>query len=98
MKREGGGPFGALSENDTCSPTMEAEADSATEMNGQEEVDSDREDSASQLDSEEESSAGVPNRRAVGCLAPVRGTAGNFCSKHKACWPNPARCLVLCDH
>ncbi|KAM3918148.1 breast cancer metastasis-suppressor 1 isoform 1-T1 [Leptodactylus fuscus] len=36
--------------------TMEAEADSAAEMNGQEEVDSEREDSASQSDSEEESS------------------------------------------
>ncbi|XP_077143564.1 breast cancer metastasis-suppressor 1 isoform X1 [Ranitomeya variabilis] len=35
---------------------MEPEADSATEMNGQEEVDSEREDSVSQSDSEEESS------------------------------------------
>ncbi|CAH2325002.1 breast cancer metastasis-suppressor 1 [Pelobates cultripes] len=35
---------------------MEAEADSAAEMNGQEEADSDGEDSASQSDSEEESS------------------------------------------
>ncbi|KAE8607722.1 hypothetical protein XENTR_v10011261 [Xenopus tropicalis] len=35
---------------------MEAEADSAAEMNGQEEADTDGEDSASQSDSEEESS------------------------------------------
>ncbi|CAI9579075.1 unnamed protein product [Staurois parvus] len=35
---------------------MEAEADSAAEMNGQEEADSDGEDSASQSDTEEESS------------------------------------------
>ncbi|XP_073461335.1 breast cancer metastasis-suppressor 1 isoform X2 [Lithobates pipiens] len=38
------------------SSTMEAEADSATEMNGQEEADSDGEDSASQTETEEESS------------------------------------------
>ncbi|XP_073419351.1 breast cancer metastasis-suppressor 1 isoform X1 [Dendrobates tinctorius] len=43
-------------ENSIYPPTMEPEADSPTEMNGQEEVDSDREDSVSQSDSEEESS------------------------------------------